>query len=115
MIHRNLLIILMLALMLLAGSAAATNCIVYAVDEYQMPVNNAVIYLDDWSNRIGSTSYNAAIGRNCWVGDISEGQHTLNVKWDGVARLRPAHEGSATVNIGASEIERITILIHKVV
>lgn len=112
--HGNILIILMLVLMLLAGSATATNCIVYAVDEYQMPVNNAIVYLDDWSHRIGSTTYNAAIGRNCWVGDVPEGQHTLNVKWDGVARQRPAHEGSATVNIGASETERITILIHKV-
>ncbi|RQW77663.1 MAG: hypothetical protein EHM14_13880 [Methanothrix sp.] len=112
--HGNILIILMLVLMLLAGSATATNCIVYAVDEYNMPINNAIIYLDDWSHRIGSTTYNAAIGRNCWVGDVPEGQHTLNVKWDGVARQRPAHEGSATVNIGASETERITILIHKV-
>jgi len=111
---RNVSIIPVMALMLLAGSAAATNCIVYAVDEYQMPVNNAIIYLDDWSHRLGSTSYNAAIGRNCWVGEIAEGLHTLNVKWDGVARLRPPHEGSASVDIAGTGTERITIVMHKV-
>lgn len=104
----------MLVLMLLAGSATATNCIVYAVDEYNMPINNAIIYLDDWSHRIGSTSYNAAVGRNCWVGDIAEGQHTLNVKWDGVARLHPPHEGSAIVDIAGTKTQHITIETHKV-
>lgn len=112
--HRNLLIVLILALMLLAGFAAATNCVVYAVDEYRMPVNNAVVFLDDWSSRIGATSYNAAVGRNCWVGDIPEGQHTLNVKWDGVARLHPPHEGSASVEIAGTKTQHITIEMHKV-
>ena len=111
---RNALMALVVALLLLANCAAATKCMVYVVDEYQMTINNADIYLNDWSHRLGTTSYNTAIGRNCWVGDIAKGEHVLYAKWAGIPRSRLPHEGSAAVNIIGMSPQRITIVTHKV-
>lgn len=112
---RNASIIFMLALLLLANSASATKCVVYAVDEYKMAVNNARIYLDNSSLPIGTTTYNAGLGRNAWIGDIDQlGEHTLTAKWE---RARPSvisHEGSATVDMAGNSTMHITIATHKV-
>jgi hypothetical protein len=112
---RNALLILILALLLLANGVAATKCVIYVVDESHQALNGASIYMDDWSQLIGKTTFNTQIGWNCWVGDIqSEGEHTLNAKWNGIARFRPPHEGSATVNIAGITTQFITIVTHKV-
>ena len=80
-----------------------------------MAVNNARISLDNSTLPIGTTTYNAGLGRNCWVGDIAQtGEHTLTAKWE---RARPNvvyHQGSATVNIAGDSTMRITIPTHKV-
>ncbi len=112
---KDALIIVMLALLLLASGAAATKCVIYVVDETHLALNDASIYIDDWSQLIGMTTFNTQIGWNCWVGEIQpEGEHTLYAKWDGKPRFRPAHEGSATVNIAGSGTQFITIVTHKV-
>jgi len=112
---KDALIIVMLALLLLASGAAATKCVIYVEDESHLALNDASIYIDGWSQLIGKTTFNTQIGWNCWVGDIQpEGEHTLNAKWAGKARFRPAHEGSAAVNIAGSGTQFITIMTHKV-
>jgi len=112
---RDALIIVMLALLLLANGVAATKCVIYVVDERHQALNDASIYIDDWSQLIGKTTFNTQIGWNCWVGEIQpEGEHTLNARWEGKARFRPPHEGSATVNIMGSSTQFITIVTHKV-
>jgi hypothetical protein len=112
---RNAAMVLMLALVLLSNGAAATKCVIYVVDEYNMAVNNARIYLDNSTLPIGTTTYNAGLGRNAWVGDIAQtGGHTLMAKWE---RARPnvvSHQGSATVNIAGNSTMRITIATHRV-
>ena len=111
---RTAWLVLVVALLLLANCAAATRCMIFVEDEYKMTINNADIYLDDWSHLLGTTSYNTAIGRNCWVGNIPEGQHVLYAKWAGVPRSRPSHEGSASVNLEGRSPQRITIVTHRV-
>jgi hypothetical protein len=107
--------ILMLAVLLLASGAVATQTIIYVVDEYKMTVNNARIYLDNSSQPIGMTTYNTALGRNGWVGDISQsGEHTLTAKWEQTRPNVVSHEGSTTVNIAGNSTLRITITTHKV-
>ncbi len=105
----------MLALVLLANSAAATKCVIYVLDEYKMTVGSARIYLDNSTTPIGMTSYNAGLGRSAWIGDIDQsGEHTLTAKW---TKARPnvvSHEGSAVVNIAGNSTMRITIATHKV-
>ena len=105
----------MLALVLLANSAAATKCVVYVVDEYKMAVGSARIYIDNSTSPIGMTAYNAGLGRNAWIGDISQsGEHTLTAKWT-KARPNPvSYEGMAAVNIAGNSTLRITIPMHKV-
>jgi hypothetical protein len=107
--------ILMLAVLLLANSAAATQTVIYVVDEYKMTVNNARIYLDNSTQPIGVTTYNTALGRNGWIGDISQsGEHTLTAKWEQTRPNVVSHEGSAVVNIAGNTTLRITIATHKV-
>jgi hypothetical protein len=112
---RNATVILILALVLLANSASATKCIIYVVDEYNMAVGSARIYIDNSTLPIGMTTYNAGLGRSAWVGDISQlGEHTLTAKWE---RARPNivyHQGSAMVNITGDSTLRITIATHRV-
>ncbi len=112
---RNASMILILALVLLAGSAAATKCVIYVVDEYNMAVGSARIYIDNSTTPIGMTSYNAGLGRSAWVGDISQsGEHTLTAKWT-KARPNPVrYEGTAAVDISGNSTMRITIPMHKV-
>jgi hypothetical protein len=111
---RYSLMILVLALLLLANCASATQCVVFVADENHQTINNAKIYIDDWSNIIGITTYNAGIGRNCWVGDIGQGEHTLNAEWNSMKPGRSTHVGSAAVNIMGSAPMMITIVTHKV-
>jgi hypothetical protein len=112
---RNASMILMLAVLLLANSAAATKCVIYVTDEHKMTINNARIYLDNSSLPIGTTSYNSGLGRNAWVGEISQsGEHTLTAKW---AQARPNaiyHQGSEKVDIAGNSTMHITIETHKV-
>ena len=112
---RNASMILMLAILLLANGAAATQTVIYVVDESKMTVNNARIYLDNSTQPIGVTTYNTALGRNGWVGDISQlGKHTLTAKWEQTRPNVVNHEGSAVVNIAGNSTLRITIATHKV-
>jgi len=111
---RNASIILMLAVLLLANGAAATQTVIYVVDESKMTVNNARIYLDNSAQPIGVTTYNTALGRNGWVGDIQSGEHTLTAKWEKTRPNVVSHEGSAKVNIAGNYTMRITIATHKV-
>ena len=111
---RKASLVLLVALLLLANCAAATRCMIFVEDEYKMTINNADIYLDNWSHRLGTTSYNTAIGRNCWIGDIAEGEHMLYAKWAGIPRSRPPHEGYALVNIIGRSPQHITIVTHRV-
>ena len=106
--------ILVLALLLLANCASATHCVVFVVDENHQTINNANIYIDDWSSKIGTTTYNTGIGRNCWVGDIAQGEHTLNAEWNSMKPGRSTHVGSAAANIKGSVPMMITIVTHKV-
>jgi len=113
--YRNVSLILMLAVLLLANSAYATKCVIYVTDEHTMTINNARIYLDDSSQPIGVTTYNAGLGRNAWVGEISQsGEHTLTAKWVQARPNAVYHQGSATVDIAGNSIMRITIPTHKV-
>jgi len=112
---RNASMILMLAVLLLASGAVATQTIIYVVDEYKMTVNNARIYLDNSSQPIGMTTYNTALGRNGWVGDISQsGEHTLTATWEQARPNVIYHQGSATVDIAGNSTMLITIETHKV-
>jgi hypothetical protein len=112
---RNAPMILLLAVLLLANSAYATKCIIYVTDEHKMTINNARIYLDNSSLPIGTTAYNSGLGRNAWVGDISQsGEHTLTAKWEQTRPNVVSHEGSAAVNIAGNFTLRITIATHKV-
>ena len=112
---RNASMVLMLAVLLLANSAYATKCIIYVTDEHKMTINNARIYLDNSSLPIGTISYNSGLGRNAWVGDISQsGEHTLTAKWEQTRPNVVYHEGSATVNIAGNSTMHITIPTHKV-
>jgi hypothetical protein len=106
--------ILVLALLLLANCASATQCVVFVADENHQTINNAKIYIDDWSNKIGTTTYNTGIGRNCWVGDIGQGEHILNAEWDSMKPGGSTHVGSAAVNIKGNAPMMITIVTHKV-
>lgn len=111
---RNAAMVLMLALVLLANSASAIKCVVYVVDEYNMPVGSARIYMDNQTTPIGMTAYNAGLGRSAWIGDIQTGEHTLTAKW---TKTRPnpiLYEGTVTVNIAGNSTMRITIPMHKV-
>ena len=112
---RNAAMVLMLALVLLSNGAAATKCVIYVVDEYNMAVNNARIYLDNSTLPIGTTTYNAGLGRNAWVGDISQlGEHTFTAKWT-KARPNPIpYIGTSVVNIVGNSTMRLTIPMHKV-
>ncbi len=111
---RNASIFFALAMLLLSGHAAATNCLVLVVRDDGMTINNANIYLDGWSDLIGKTTYSTSIGQHCWVGDIPEGEHTLNARWDGIPRFRPATQGSTEVDIAGTSTMRITIVTHKI-
>lgn len=112
---RNASVILMLAVLLLANSAYATKCVIYVTDEHKMTINNARIYLDDSSLPIGTTTYNSGLGRNAWVGDISQsGEHTLTATWEQARPNVIYHQGSATVDIAGNSTMRITIETHKV-
>lgn len=106
--------ILMLAVLLLASGAAATQTVIYVVDESKMTVNNARIYLDNSAQPIGVTTYNTALGRNGWIGDIPLGEHTLTAKWTKARPNRVDYEGTAAVNIAGNTTLRITIATHKV-
>lgn len=107
-------IILMLALLLLANSAAATKCAIFVVDEYKMTVNNARVYIDDSSQPIGTTAYNTGFGRNCWIGDINlNGTHTLSAKWARSKPNRIPYEGSAMVDFRGDAKMLITIPTHR--
>ncbi|HEX7445343.1 MAG TPA: hypothetical protein VF300_03050 [Methanothrix sp.] len=112
---RNASMILMLAVLLLANGATATKCVIYVVDEYNMAVGSARIYIDNSTSPIGMTAYNAGLGRNAWIGDISQsGEHTLTAKWT-KARPNPvSYEGTAAVNIAGNSTMRITIATRKV-
>ena len=112
---RNASMVLMLAVLLLANNAAATKCVIYVTDEHKMTINNARIYLDNSSLPIGMTTYNTALGRNGWVGDISQsGEHTLTATWEQAKPNAIYHQGSATVDIAGNSTMRITIETHKV-
>ena len=104
----------MLALLLLANTAASTTCAIFVIDEHKMTVNNANIYLDGSSQPIGITAYHAGAGRNCWVGDLNlNGTHTLSAKW---ARARPnriPYEGYIVVDFGEENMMLISIPTHK--
>ena len=106
----------MLAMLLLANGAAATKCVIYVIDEHKMTINNARIYLDNSSLPIGTTAYNAGLGRHAWVGDIAQtGEHTLMAKWT-KARPNPVpYEGMAVVNIAGNSTMRITIPMHELI
>ncbi len=107
--------ILMLAVLLLANGVAATQTVIYVVDESKMTVNNARIYLDNSTQPIGVTTYNTALGRNGWVGDISQsGEHTLTAKWEQAKPNVVSHEGSVAVDISGNSTMRITITTHVV-
>lgn len=112
---RNAAMVLMLALALLAGGAAATKCVIYVVDEYKMAVGSARIYIDNTTTPIGMTTYNAGLGRSAWIGDIDKsGEHTLTAKWT-KARPNPIlYEGTSVVNIAGNSTMRITIPTQKV-
>lgn len=112
---RNASMILMLAVLLLANNVAATQTVIYVVDESKMTINNARIYLDNSTQPIGVTTYNTALGRNGWVGDISQsGEHTLTAKWEQTRPNVVSHEGSAVVNIAGNSTMRITIATQKI-
>ena len=112
---RNASVILMLAVLLLANSAAATKCVIYVTDEHKMTINNARIYIDNSSLPIGTTAYNSGLGRNARVGDISQsGEHTLTATWEQARPNVIYHQGSATVDIAGNSTMRITIETHKV-
>jgi hypothetical protein len=112
---RNASMVMMLAVLLLANGAAATKCVIYVTDEHQMTINNARIYLDDSSLPIGMTTYNAGLGRNAWVGEISQsGEHTLTAKWEQARPNVVHHQGSGTVDIAGNSTLRITIETRKV-
>jgi hypothetical protein len=106
--------VLALALLLLANCASATHCVVFVVDENHQTINNAKIYIDGWTNKIGTTTYNTGIGRNCWVGDIGQGEHTLNAEWNSMKPVKSTHAGSAAVGINGSVPMMITIVTYKV-
>jgi hypothetical protein len=112
---RSATVILILALMLLANNASATKCIIYVVDEYNMAVGSARIYIDNSTLPIGMTTYNAGLGRSAWVGDISQlGEHTLTAKWTKTRPNPVLYEGTVTVNIAGNSTMRITIPMHTV-
>jgi hypothetical protein len=110
---RKVSLVLVVAILLLASCATAAKCIVYVIDEHQMTLNNADIYLNDWSHRLGTTTYNAAIGQNCWIGDIAEGEHMLYARWAGISPSRLPHKGSAAVSIIGMFPQSITIVTQK--
>lgn len=103
-------ILLVLALLLLADGATAAKCAIFVTDEYKMAVNGARIYLDDSPQPIGTTSYNAGFGGNCWIGNLDlNGSHKLSARW---ARAKPnlvSYEGSAMVEFAGDPEMRITI------
>ncbi|VVB71919.1 Uncharacterised protein [uncultured archaeon] len=103
--------IIMLAL-LLAGSAAATKCAIFVVED-KMTINNANIYLGGGSRQIGLTSYNLGLGQNCWIGEIPEGEHTLSAKWWRLVPKGQLHEGSATVSVAGTTMMHINIATKK--
>jgi azurin len=105
--------ILMLALLLMANSVAATTCAIFVIDDYKMTVNNAKIYIDDSSKPIGTTAYNAGFGQNCWIGDLNlNGTHTLSAKWT-KATNGEHYEGVATVEFMGETKMRISIPTHR--
>jgi len=107
-------IIFVLALLLMANSAAATTCAIFVIDEYKMTVNNAKIYIDDSSQPIGITAYNAGFGRNCWIGDLNlNGTHTLSAKWTKATPNRVTYEGAIAVEFTGDTRMRINIPTHK--
>ncbi|HUS74935.1 MAG TPA: hypothetical protein VMY43_02895 [Methanothrix sp.] len=107
--------ILMLALLLMANSAAATKCAIFVVDEHKMTINNAKIYIDDSSQPIGTTSYNTGFGRNCWIGDVNlNGMHTLSAKWAQAKPDRIPYEGSTMVDFAGDTKMLITIVTHRI-
>ncbi len=106
--------ILMLAVLLLANGAAATKCVIYILDEYNMAVGSARIYIDNSTSPIGMTAYNAGLGRSAWIGDIPLGEHTLAAKWTKARPNRVDYEGTAAVNLAGNSTMRITIATQKV-
>ena len=89
------------AIMLLSFCASATKCVVIVLDEQKMPINHAKLYLDNWSNFIGTTDYSTyttGIDNSCWIGEISVGSHMLSAKKSGTTS-RPPYNGSAIVEI----------------
>ena len=108
-------VIFMLALLLLANSAASTTCAIFVIDEYKMTVNDAKIYIDGSSQPIGVTAYHTGVGRNCWVGDLNlDGMHTLSAKWAKANPNRIPYEGSIVVEFTGDTKQLINIPTHKV-
>jgi hypothetical protein len=104
----------MLALLLLANSAASTTCAIFAMDEHKMTVNNAKIYLDNSSQPIGTTIYNSGFGQYCWIGDINlNGTHTFSTKWVQTNPNRIPHEGSIVVEFAGETKKLIRIPTRK--
>ena len=108
-------VIFLLALLLLANSAASTTCVIFVIDEYKMTVNDAKIYIDDSPQPIGLTAYHTGVGRNCWVGDINlDGTHTLSAKWAQAKPNRIPFEGSIVMEFTGETKQLIYIPTHKV-
>jgi hypothetical protein len=111
---RYIPIILTLALLLMANSALATTCAVFAMNDHKMTVNNAKIYIDDSAQPIGTTTYNSGFGQYCWIGDINlNGAHTFSAKWVQTNPNRVLHEGSIVVELAGEKKKLIRIPTHK--
>jgi hypothetical protein len=108
-------VIFLLALLLLANSAASTTCSIFVIDEYKMTVNDAKIYIDDSPQPIGVTAYNTGVGQHCWVGEINlNGTHTISAKWAKAKPDRIPYEGSIAVEFTGMTKQLINIPTHKV-
>lgn len=104
-------VVLVLALLLMANSAAATTCAIFAINEQKMTVNNAKIYLDNSSQPIGTTTYNSGFGQYCWVGDLKlNGTHTLGAEW---VQAQASHKGSIAVEFAGETKKLIRIPTQK--
>ena len=114
MMFRNISILLLLAILLLANGAAATKCVVLVTDEYKMTDNGARIYHDDTPRPMGTTAYNTGLGSNCWIGNLDlTGTHQLTAKWERVKPNPVSYQGSATVEFIGDSNMRITIPTHR--
>src|SRR5512136_1049922 len=101
---------LMLALLLMANSAASTTCAIFAIDEHKMTVNNARIYIDNSLQPIGTTAYYTGFGQYCWIGDINlNGSHSISAKWVKANPNRIPYEGSIVVEFAGETKKLIRI------